>query len=436
MSPDIAALQQQIDDYFRSLFHQASGAPPDSIALSFEPVGLPIAPETFKASPADPTYIPLRATMWLSNTANRIPDLNAQVLPLTSKTIDGFYDILLIGATCAAPDALALFGALRSQAQEAFGSASGMHLVEPSPADWYDPSITTHWTAYTFTSAETSAPPSDSAPPPAPSQQGQWDWGVLPKYLPVFRPPPIIVQPPVALTPMLQSSSVAPTDTVPLRDVVAVSKNISIRAQIGSWAAPALTTSALAQPIQFARLLSPEPDAADFRLATDDARVVARQALITSQNPDYSTLMRANLSQVSALTTAQPVDSSALSVTFDYCLVTIDRPWLFQAFLALPNWYVPGYPAGAFSSGADTDAAGIFPAIPVAAIVIKDLQISASWTTTDAQAAQQALNLGPFSLVDSAFDQITGTLTCSGMQIIGWVCQIMPFLPPQDAPSV
>ncbi len=133
-------------------------------------------------------------------------------------------------------------------------------------------------------------------------------------------------------------------------------------------------------------------------------------------------------------TTVQQVTTSAIRLSFSYCLVSIDRDWLLQTFLDLPNWYVLGYPSGAFSNGTLQNNSGVFPVLPIACLVVKDLQLSAQWTQEDLTSIQQAASFGPFSLAGRSLDSSSTTLTASGMQVIGWISQVMPLLPTAAAP--
>lgn len=45
----------------------------------------------------------------------------------------------------------------------------------------------------------------------------------------------------------------------------------------------------------------------------------------------------------SAAATVQPVSGLDIFVTFEYCVVSLDWPWIERAFLLLRDWFVPGY---------------------------------------------------------------------------------------------
>ena len=138
-----------------------------------------------------------------------------------------------------------------------------------------------------------------------------------------------------------------------------------------------------------------------------------------------------NLSQQA---TTQPTQSDSLSVSFEYCLVRLDRPWLSYDFLTSGGWFMPGSHKGDLSNGRDLNGNGRFSLIPIAFVAIKNLKITAKWSDADRQAVQNAVSIGAFSLVGRQFDG--ESLTCEGMQIIGWVCGSMPALPPATDPAL
>lgn len=68
-------------------------------------------------------------------------------------------------------------------------------------------------------------------------------------------------------------------------------------------------------------------------------------------------------------------------------------------------------------------------------LVVKNVNITANWSQEDLARIQgTAAALGPFSLVNYKFNN--GALSAPGMQIIAWVCQVMPALPPASDPAL
>ncbi len=154
-----------------------------------------------------------------------------------------------------------------------------------------------------------------------------------------------------------------------------------------------------------------------------------------SVRPDTLAL---HVQELSLRANAQPVTSQGLTLSFEYCLVAASRPWM-SPFLSWRNWFVQGMRAGDIASGAGTGP-GVLEAIPVAAIVVRKLTIDANWSDQDATALNSAVTLGPFSLVGRTIAPASGqagsTLSCEGMQIVAWVMQPLPKLPPCDDPAL
>lgn len=128
--------------------------------------------------------------------------------------------------------------------------------------------------------------------------------------------------------------------------------------------------------------------------------------------------------------TPAPATGSGFSLELDYCWVTLDRVWLDQVLLSTPGWQVAGAAPGSYSAG-DLDTPGqAVPAVPLGFAVVKDVTITANWSSADATARSAAAGLGPFLLAGSQFAAGSGTLRIPGMQIIAWMCEVPPVLPP------
>jgi hypothetical protein len=80
----------------------------------------------------------------------------------------------------------------------------------------------------------------------------------------------------------------------------------------------------------------------------------------------------------------------------------------------------------------DDNSGGNIPVLPIAFVAIKELSIEANWSETDIEISKNATDFGPFE-VDSQI--INNKLSHEGIQIIGWLLQKMPDLPPNDPPQ-
>jgi hypothetical protein len=148
---------------------------------------------------------------------------------------------------------------------------------------------------------------------------------------------------------------------------------------------------------------------------------VLRQAL-----PTLTLQEQMSVRQIIATTApTQPTTTTNISVAFSYCVVNIQRPWFFDAFVNDQSWCLPGIGKGDLTD----PVKGKLPYLPVGFVAVKDLKIQAVWAPADLAAAEQATDFGPFR-IDSAV--INNTLSHKGIQIIGWLLQKMPTVPPND----
>lgn len=125
----------------------------------------------------------------------------------------------------------------------------------------------------------------------------------------------------------------------------------------------------------------------------------------------------------------QSVNTNSITVSFDYCLVSIRRPWFLDTFIKNNTWFVPGTIKGQLSAS-DTD--GSLSVLPIGFVAIKNLSIAANWTTQDIATSKNATDFGPFEVT---YDSVSNKLCHDGIQIIGWVLQKMPDLPPNNPPQ-
>jgi hypothetical protein len=121
-------------------------------------------------------------------------------------------------------------------------------------------------------------------------------------------------------------------------------------------------------------------------------------------------------------------DTSGFNISFKYSRVNIDRQWLKFALLNLKNWYIIGTSSGQYSSGNLDSNTGLFPLLPIAFIAIRDLKITADWSSQDLDTIQQSASIGPFDIQNNSINQ--NTIEVKGLQIIAWISKATPLLPP------
>jgi hypothetical protein len=146
-----------------------------------------------------------------------------------------------------------------------------------------------------------------------------------------------------------------------------------------------------------------------FQTLDVDKRILAGQILATTQP-------------------TQPAATNSISIAFDYCVVKIQRPWFSDALVNDKSWCIPATAKGVLT--APDQAGATLNLLPIAAVVIKHLTIEANWASADIAAAKDATDFGPFKI---GGDIVNNRLTHEGLQIIGWLVQRMPDLPPNGA---
>lgn len=131
-----------------------------------------------------------------------------------------------------------------------------------------------------------------------------------------------------------------------------------------------------------------------------------------------------------------PVHSDQFSMTFDYCIVHLDRPWFNKSLFHYSKlWYCLALTEGYFSTGIkDETNEGKLNCIPSAMILVKDLRIKAAWTNEDKINAKQSFGLGVFNINNSKF--VNNELRIDGIQIVGWICEVLPKLPAISDPNL
>lgn len=423
MSTAVIDLIQHVRDHFHRLFTQGGDAASSTI-VAFEPIGIPIAPEMFKLAPEDAVFSRPLAIEQISALANVIPSISGDVFVRTGKSVDDFYNMLLIGSrfipTEDAPDDL-LFTTLKAQAMREFEPMLGsllmpmtqFHPAYATPGTWFDGAATANWTSYTGGSGQT---------PPRPGWNEMLKAERHSAESAVARPQ---TDEPTAARPQNQTPAggwgwrVAPAEVAP----VLTNPHLLGKLERTNQGLRVIQSTPPAAKANGSSSSAKRPD------VDDQTAGVAAPASLRRPAQDA-----ARIANIASIMPGRPIGSSSLSIAFQYCLATVERPWLSQAFLVTRGWEVPGYHIGEFSSGTADGNHGLFPALPVAAIVVKDLRISSNWSSAEAVMVQQAIALGPFSLAGRSFDAASSSVFNGGVQIIGWICQVMPLLPPGGDP--
>jgi hypothetical protein len=391
--PSSDDLIQHVYAYLLQAYHQAATGGSGGEIVAFEPMGF--SPGCIAAPGPG---IAAAALEEVSQLADVVPQVDGGVYTHTGRTITVQYASIVDAAQPSSAASIAVFSDLKSQAGKLYrdaasdGELDGPKATYATPADWYDLNNAGNWASYSYNSSIRIPEPPPSWPKVAPNVH--LAWRVVPEQL-----RPLYFRRPVELTRMAAAPSV-PVQAARMRPAPA-------RPEL--MAAESMST----------RMVS---------VAATDR--VERAAPVHTM--DY--LSRASIAQLVAQTVPQPVETTTFRISFDYCLVRLRRPWLSGDFLNTPGWYVPGAQGGDYATGGPANA-GWFAALPTAFIAIKKLVIGGSWSANDAAAAGNSTGLGPFSFMGTTANS-QGVLSNAGVQIIAWICDMQPKLPPDSDPTL
>jgi hypothetical protein len=232
---------------------------------------------------------------------------------------------------------------------------------------------------------------------------------------------------PVATTPTPPPSvAVAHTTAVLSRPTLMMARP----AMIAALATPAVSAAHLALPAGGVATSAVRAPAFNAAIAAHPAPTFALHDQLAPRFQALPFQQRFELQSILATNApTQQVVTSDVTIGFDFCVVTVTRPWLHDAFIRNQSWRIPGDAKGQLS-GNDGHGA---PALPIGFVAIKNLRIVAPWTPEDISNLEQSVQFGPFSF-DSKV--INGAIGHEGIQIIGWMLQQMPDLPPNaDVPQ-
>jgi hypothetical protein len=136
-------------------------------------------------------------------------------------------------------------------------------------------------------------------------------------------------------------------------------------------------------------------------------------------------------------------DTSDLGVSFKWLICPIYRKWMDGTLFRLPNWDLGTFAA---KNGIAGGANPLMPLIPVALVLVRDVNITATFSHEDSEHIDEAtsgsvsVGWGPFAVSgnyshSSTNDQFHAERTNEGfriptIQILGFVCLRVPPCPP------
>lgn len=410
MSLSLNSIFDPLNDFFLKKYGSGGASP---VMFRFDRFGSAISQEDF-VDPADPAggYSAALARERLSDLVNRIPvDAgDGMHVTLTSASIDEFYYLRLL--TRAAPflapgtprstgvsivDGLNHLRALALQVWEnaTLTSLSGSPLpfrpTEAQPAAWYDPARQGGWASASFTIDAARPPSGGGASPPPPERVEPLAWKVMPTE--------------AQLQPVLQSKAAQ-----------AVSDHLRV---------PAGKLRVAAGLRGLAADRAPAPDVGVLKSQLRSADKLRHNMVV------LDAVNRIKVRElVEKVATDAPVETDKVTISFEYCLVNLERKWLSTTFLYGHDWKVPGVERGALSRPAPQ---GTLSLLPIGLVLVRNLEIKANWSEEDRAKLVGAMSVGPFDVSASLG---TGSLSQPGIQVVGWLVQQLPELPPNpDTPS-
>lgn len=433
MALSLDSIYKPVNDFFLDLFKTDTDSP---VFFRFDKFGSVISNEDF-IDPRTPElgYSAPLARERFSGIVNNIAveDPDSIDVFFTENNIDDAYHDLLLGPSLpffpedadelTRESIITSFSFIKSEATRVWDniqleSSSGlMFKFKPAlatPVNWYDTADDSIWTSHQFEASETVTPVENS------SNQQLWrlkiDDTIFQQVLPAETIQlkdsdsilnQVLLKKANTAVPITNFSSVA-TSVVKKDSGIAGARTLA-RTNVGF----AIKNTAVIETVKEVQNLP------TFNLHNTFRNTISgmdpKKRLVVSQF-------------VKSIAPTQPVTTSSITVSFEYCLVKINRPWIHSSFLNNKAWYIPDTEKGQLSK---TDSFGVnITALPIGFLAIKNLNIAANWTDEDITNSKKATDFGPFEV---SFDSITNKLSHPGIQIIGWMFQKMPDLPPNNA---
>ncbi|PZP41983.1 MAG: hypothetical protein DI598_17505 [Pseudopedobacter saltans] len=434
-------------DNIRSFFlEQYKGMNKDSSFISFEPIGTVIDPLDFAADNEDLSKI--KATEQLSILGDRLSQIDEVYVPNTNR-LSSSYETLIASAAFTdakinAPDIspyMARFSESKSSALQKFQEAKKASIQTPegsylpvysTPQNWYD-TKGAFWLEKNFSVTEDKPTPTPSGDPVKKRIPIVWKNKIVIDQNLVKRISDISVKKKLNISPnvlkqitTVNESVTKPNDNTILnvKPIFNIKPNITPTTPI---AKPTPTTN-----INTTRIPIKPLDIKNEPIKLDTIKLFKSKNFLTN----VKLADRIKLTNVLAESeTSNPVVTKGFSMSFKYSLIYLNRPWFDTSLFAYSKmWYCLTLKENFFSNGQNNETnQGLMKCIPTAMILIKDLKIKAAWSDDDKKNAENSMALGIFNIEDNNIVQ--NELSNPGMQVIGWVCDVLPRLPEISDPN-
>lgn len=438
MTLSLEAIHQSLNDFFLKQFGTEAGS---SVVFRFDRFGSVLGEQDFiDQNHAEWGYSPAKARETFSDLVNHIPvDINDGMnISLSQAPIDDTYFFQLLNPSIpyipysadedTKQSIINTFNSIKADALKVWNnvaaeSSTGLMMkYKPSlatPENWYDTSKNEVWTSQSFQITATSSVSSPS------SSNHLWKLKVNDE----------------SMRQILQLPKINGTES-----------QLNIANRVLELQANSSATFRQEMPMQHlmikdAGFISPSTAKAQSHQFSNVSRLADNISITAANNLNtgvgmttannlalYNTFLQQchvlNVNQrlivnqyIDSNAPTQPVESSSVNISFDYCLVKVRRPWYVDVFINQKSWYIPAVPKGQVK----------FPLMPSGFVVIRNLKIGGDWTIADIKNASNATHFGPFQVT---LNPETHQLVHPGLQIIGWILQRMPDLPPNQDPKI
>jgi hypothetical protein len=457
MTDGVTALQAQVESFFTERFAAVEGTiGAETRFFAFSSLGTGQPPDEFKISPGDTALSNSKAIEVFSNLVDFVsPVVEDDIVPLSLLSFDQQHQALVEASqpvTALGPQWVEVFNDIKTAAKLnlsttriTYEGGLDYHASFATPRQWYDPAAREGWSRCALSSREGPPPPAPSGPK-LKTRPEVWNWRLSAdqqvKEAPgrrfvsrADRSAALHVLP-------IEVETGARSPAVEFWRRGAEARHLSGARLRGLTRALGEGTRSEAREAVFTRRGGGRPWEVELHGAGGGVAVEGTGASsepapqASSPNLEISKIaFDADFLKYVAQLQEQPVASNSVDIAFEYLTVSIDRPWLAGTLLHSDGWYMPGSRAGSLCSGEGEAANGLCPAIPIAFIAVRNLTLSGRWSEADRQILSRAAGFGPFYL-GSSYDETRASITCPGLQIVAWLCQVLPKLPPQSDPNL
>lgn len=456
-------LSQRLQQFFAAKFPSGTDDGPGTVMLVFDSLGMPLSPDEFVGSGTDAAE-DILAHQAAARLADHLPAANllesGWYLAKAGSRLSTWYEQIVTAATATSADPVSIgsFEALKATAKtdlrqnqlvtatgttiggpggtvDAPGTHSDYFATSMTPDDWYKED-TTAWSHYDLQAADQPAP---SSPPSPPWRHPRFEFRVAndptnPELI-KFVAKAVIAAPDATATPVpAPDTATGSADAGEMTGAIAHLQKSRFQLAANRFmnvGGPAIALhDTFPATHGFATADTPVASHVGPKILNG---MLAADTFKDHINPSDLQVMHIDPELAHDATTAETPTADNFEVSFDYCMVRFDRPWWAEVLLLSHQWKIDGYQPGDIASGSASHPTGPVTLITIGALVVRKLWIKAQWSDSDRAAIASATSLGPFCIAGADYDSQSGQISRDGVQVIAWLCQVPPVLPPLPA---